>query len=190
MTRALAVAPGPAQLGLDHAVAVGVEGPEAEVLELLLHVVEPEPDGDGSVDLERLAGDAPSSVNLERVDGAHVVEPVGELHEHDAHVVRHREQHLAVVLGLDDIPGGRLDLGQLGDAVHQVGHFPSEVPGDALLSDRRVLHHVVEHPRDDALAVQAHADEDARDLDRMRDVGVPGRALLSAVGFRAEEIGR
>ena len=98
----LAVAPGPPQLGLDHPVAVGVQGPEAQVLELLLHVVESEPDGDGGVDLERLARDAPPPVGRESIDGAHVVETVRELDEHHPHVVRHCEQHLAVVLGLHD----------------------------------------------------------------------------------------
>ena len=189
LDRALAVAPGPPELALDYAVAVGVEGPEAEVLELLLHVVEPEPDGDGSVDLEGLARDPPPPVGGEGVDRAHVVETVRELDEHDAHVVGHREQHLAVVLGLHDVPRRGLDLGQLGHPVHEVGHVLAEVLGDALLADRRVFHHVVEHPRDDALGVEAHADEDACDLDGVGDVGVPGRALLSAVGFRPEEIG-
>ena len=189
LDRPLAVAPGPPQLGLDHPVAVGVQGPEAKILELLLHVVEPEADGDGSVDLEGLARDPPPPFDGQGIDGAHVVETVGELDEHDPHVVRHREQHLAVVLGLHDIARGGLDLGQLGHPVHQLGNFLSEVARDALLVDRRVLHHVVEHPCDDALGVEPHPDEDPRDLDRVGDVGIAGRALLSAVGLRPEEIG-
>src|SRR3712207_7181283 len=43
---------------------------------------------------------APALLRLEVLERAHVVEPVGELDEDDAHVVDHRQKHLADVLGL------------------------------------------------------------------------------------------
>ena len=42
----------------------------------------------------------------EELEGAHVVEAVGELHQDDADVVHHGQEHLAVVLGLPLLGGG------------------------------------------------------------------------------------
>ena len=190
LDRPLAVAPGPSQLGLDHPVAVGVQGPEAKILELLLHVVEPEADGDGSVDLEGLARDPPPPFDGQGIDGAHVVETVGELDEHDPHVVRHREQHLAVVLGLHDVARGGLDLGQLGHPVHQLGNFLSEVARDALLVDRRGPPSRRGASPRWTLSVSSRIPTRTRATSTgVGDVGIAGRALLSAVGLRPEEIG-
>jgi len=52
---------------------------------------------------------------------AHVVKPVGELDQDDAHVARHGEQHLAEVLGLRVLGALELDAVELGDAVDQLG---------------------------------------------------------------------
>ena len=49
---------------------------------------------------ERLARDAHPLVVRHGVHRAHVVQPVGQLDEDDAHVARHRQQHLAERLGL------------------------------------------------------------------------------------------
>src|SRR5207253_4400378 len=44
--------------------------------------------------------DAPLLVRLQVLQRAHVVQAVGKLDQHDAHVRHHRQQHLADVLGL------------------------------------------------------------------------------------------
>ena len=57
----------------------------------------------------------------DRSQRAHVVQPVGELDQDDAHVARHRQQHLAKRLGLAFLAGGELQLVQFGQAIDQVG---------------------------------------------------------------------
>ena len=94
-----ALAPGVEQLG-QLAEALGLERLEGEVLELPLHLPDPEPLGERRVDLHRLAGDALLLLRRQAVQRAHVVEPVGELDEDDPDVLGHRQQHLADVLGL------------------------------------------------------------------------------------------
>ena len=57
---------------------------------------------------------------------AHVVGAVGELDQDDADVARHREEHLAEVLGLLLLARGEVDLADLGDAVDQAGDLLAE----------------------------------------------------------------
>ncbi len=80
---------------LQHLVAMRKGRLEAEVLELELHVVEPEPAGDGRVDVERLARDGAAARRRHGVQRAHVVRAIGELHQDHAQVADHRQHHLA-----------------------------------------------------------------------------------------------
>ena len=73
---------------------------EREVLELPLHLVDPEPVRERRVHLERLAGLLHLLLLAEVLDRAQVVEPVGELDQDDADVLGHRHDHLPVVLRL------------------------------------------------------------------------------------------
>ena len=102
------------------AVLVGLEVLEGEVLELPLDLPHPEPMGQRGVDLHRLARDARLLLRRQEPEGAHVVEPVGELDDHHPHVLGHGQEHLADVLGLLLLHGsGRSELGELGDPVDQ-----------------------------------------------------------------------
>jgi hypothetical protein len=61
-----------------------------------------------------------------RLDRAHVVRAVGELHEDDAQVSRHREQHLAEAFRLRFLAALELDLVELGDGVDELGDVLAE----------------------------------------------------------------
>src|SRR5665647_1663374 len=73
---------------------------EGEVLELPLEVVDAEPMGERRVDLERLLRFLDLLLLTEVAERVHVVQTVTELDQDDADVRRHRDDHLAVVLGL------------------------------------------------------------------------------------------
>ena len=85
---------------LDLRVLAGMQRLEREVLELPLESVDTEPVGERRVDLERLASLLRLLLLRLVLDRPHVVQAVGELDEDDAYVLRHRDDHLAVVLGL------------------------------------------------------------------------------------------
>ena len=87
------------------------------------------------------------------IERAHVVQPVGQLDQHDADVVDHRQEHLAQALGLLRVlarawtlavVGRPRDAAELGDAVDQPCDARAELGLDLLQRDRRVLDHVVE----------------------------------------------
>src|SRR3546814_13982352 len=85
------------------------------------------------------------------------------------------------------ILGLRLDLRKLGHAVDQPPDVGAEQSLDFLGRRQRILERVVEQRGDDRLAVEAEIGQNARDLDRMAEIGVARRAFLAAVFL---EIGR
>ena len=85
---------------LDLGVLARVQHRKRKILELPLDRVDTKAMGDRRVDLERLARLLELLLLRQRTERAHVVEAIGKLDQDDAHVARHRDDHLAVVLGL------------------------------------------------------------------------------------------
>ena len=178
------------QRAVEHLVAMRKRRLEAEILELELHVVEPEPPGDRRVDVERLARDRAAPRRRHGVERAHVVRAVRELHEDHAQVAHHRQHHLAEGFGLRLGARLELDLVELGDAVDDLGHRRAEFRRQLLLGDRRVFDDVVQDRRDDRVGIQVQIREDLRGRERVRDVRLAGEPLLALVRLRAEFRGR
>ncbi len=111
---------------------------------------------------------------------------VRELHEDDAQVARHREQHLAEAFRLRFFAALELDLVELGDGVDQLGDVAAELRGELVLRRRRVFDDVVKDRRDDGVGVEPQIREDRGGGYGMGDVGLAGEALLTLVGRSAE----
>jgi hypothetical protein len=120
----------------------------------------------------------------------HVVRAIGELDEQDADVLRHRHDHLAEVLRLLlllRVPGG--ELRELRHAVDEVGDLGPEELRDVLLRREGVLDRVVQEAGDDRRLVEAHLGEQARHLERVDEVRLPGLADLALVDLRGVDVG-
>ena len=100
----------------DLLVLARVQRLEREVLELPLERVDAEAVRERRVDLERLLRLLDLLLLAEVLDRAHVVQPVRELDQDHADVLGHRDDHLAVVLGLRLLAALELDPRQLRDA--------------------------------------------------------------------------
>jgi hypothetical protein len=169
----------------EHLVAPGIKVREGELLQLVVKRVQAEAVGDRRVDLHRFARHAPALGGRHRAQGAHVVQPVGELDEDDAHVARHRQQHLAEVLRLRVLGRLELDAVQLRDTVDQFRDGFSKGVGDLVLGDRGVLGDIVEQRRHQRLPVEVPLGEDLGHRQRVRNIGVARLAGLAGVrGFR------
>ena len=170
---------------LDLRVLARVEDLEGEVLELPLERVDPEPVRERRVHLERLPRLLRLLLLAEVLDRPHVVQAVGELDEDDADVLRHRDDHLAVVLGLRLLAALEADPRQLGDALDEQRDVGAEL-GPELLDVRvRVLDHVVQQRGGDRLLVEMELRTDARDAERVVDellAGPPRLARVRALG--------
>ena len=117
-----------------------------------------------------------------RVERAHVVQAVGELDQDDAHVARHRQQHLAEVLGLRVLARSAnsilssLDTPSTISATGLPNVDLELVLGDAVSSITSCSSAAIS-----ACASSCHSRQDARDRERVRDVGLAGLAELAAV---------
>ena len=114
-------------------------------------------------------------------DRPHVVQPVGELDEQDAQVLRHRHQELAEVLRLLVRGRGELEVGELGHPVDQLGDLLAEAERDLGVGRERVLDGVVQERGDDRRVVELLLGEQDRHRDRMGEVGLAVLAELPLV---------
>ena len=114
------------------------------------------------------------------------MEPVGELDQDDPDVLGHRQEHLADVLGLLLLVAVGAELGQLGDAVDELGDLRPETLLDVGQAVFGVLRDVMEERRLDGDRVDPELGQDLRRGDRMRDVRLAGRPLLAFVGHDRE----
>ena len=167
---------------LDLGVLARVEDLEREILELPLDGVDAEPVGERRVDLERLLRLLHLLLLAEVLDRAHVVEPVGELDQDHAHVLRHRHDHLAVVLRLRLLAALEADPGQLGDALDELRDVRPERGSQLVEVGLGVLDHVVQQRRGDRLLVEVELGADQGDAERMVDERLAGAPHLAAVG--------
>ncbi len=173
-----------------HAVTQGMQVAERQLLQLAIERIEPEAVGDRRVDLQRLAGDAAALVEAHGIQRAHVVQAVGQLDEDDAHVVRHRQQHLAKILGLRFFVGLVFQPVQLGNAVDQFGGNLAEILRDLRLGDGGVFHHVVQQRGRQRLGVEPPVRQRFGHGERMRNIRIAAGAELATMRVGREMVGR
>ena len=70
--------------------------------------------------------------------------------------IGHGEQHLAHILHLLVFLAGILHPGQLGHALHQIGHGGAEFFGNVVVAQGGILDNVVQQGRHDGILVQTH----------------------------------
>ena len=162
---------------------------EAAVFQLLFHIQDAQTVGDGGIDLHGLPGLVAALLLRPCIAGAHIVETVAELDDHDADVPAHGQQHLAQVLGLQLLDVGELNFRQLGDAVHQQGHFLAERGFDLLNGDGGILHHVVQQGGGNALGVHAQVQHQPGHSQRVADIGLAAAAADALVGVVGHVVG-
>ena len=166
---------------LDLRVLARMQRLEREVLELPLERVDAEPVRERRVDLERLARLLRLLLLAEVLDRPHVVETVGELDEDDADVLRHRDDHLPVVLGLGLLAALEADPRQLRDALDELRDVGAELGAELLEIRVGVLDDVVQERGGDRLLVEMELRADPRDTERMVDELLAGAARLAGV---------
>jgi hypothetical protein len=111
------------------------------------------------------AGDPLALLRLpDEVQRAHVVQPVGQLHQQNAHVLGDGQDEAAAGSPRTDVLRLSLQLqpGQLGDALHQLGDLGPEQAGDVVGGGPGVLDNVMQQRGDDGCGVEPVFGQDAR----------------------------
>ena len=118
------------------------------------------------------------------------MQPVCELDDDHSHVVCNGQEELGQVFVLLLLLGDVFLLpgpGQLGHAVHQMGHLGGKALGYFVQRDvPAVLHRIVEHAGDDRGGVHAHVQQILCHRDGMDDIGLAGLSLLPLVDSGSE----
>ena len=117
------------------------------------------------------------------------MQAVGQLDEHHADIVDHRQHHFADVLRLRLLAGGKIDAADLGNAFDDVRHLLAKFFLDLLGGHRGVFHRVVQQSRGDGDGVQPHFRQNDGNFQGVNQVGLAGRARLTAVIFQRELVG-
>ncbi len=167
----------------------GIDILEREVFELAANFAHAQAVRDGRVDVERLAGNLLLPRRRQKFQGAHVVQTVGQLDEHDADVVHHGQHHLAHVLGLRLFRRGEVDLADLGDALDDVRDLLAELGLDLVDGDRGVFDGVVQQAGGDGRGIELHLGQNGGDLQGMRQVRLAGLARLALVMLQRKFVG-
>ena len=163
---------------------------ERQLFQLAADAVTADRAGQRRVDVERLARDALALVlALDELQRAHVVQPVGQLHHQDAHVLGNGQDELAQVLSLARVLVRQLQARQLSHAFDQFADLLAEQLVDLGSGDRSVLDHVVQQGGDNAGGVEPVFGQDAGDFDRMGEIGIARGAQLRAMHAHAVDIG-
>jgi hypothetical protein len=117
------------------------------------------------------------------------VQAVGQLDQDDADVLRHRHDHLAVVLGLCVLAALEVDPRQLRDAVDELRDLVAELRPQLLELDLGVLDDVVQERSCDRLLVEPELGGDLRDPEGVVDEVFAAAALLPLVRALCEAEG-
>ena len=161
-------------------IADGVQNAQAQVLQLPLDAAHAQAVGDGRVDLHGLKRLIALLALGQVLEGARIVQAVGQLDEDDADILGHGHEHLAQVLKLFLLFGVAQHT-QSGDAVHQLGDRCAEFIFNLAVSKIGVLDAVMQQAGTDRVSIQAHLNDDLGHSDRMDDIGFAVAALLAFV---------
>jgi hypothetical protein len=172
----------------DGAVRFRIDVAEGQFLQFLAHVLHAHAAGQRRIDFHRFLGDAGALVRRHEIERAHVVQPVGELDEQDAHIIGDGEQKLAQVFGLGGALGDEIELLQLGQPLDETADIVAEHLLDLTACRRRVLDRVVQQADGDRAFVEAHVGQDGGDFERMGEIRVAGGALLVAMLLHGVDI--
>jgi hypothetical protein len=138
------------------------------------------------VDLERLLRLLHLLLLAEILDLPQVVQSVGELDQDHAGVLGHRDDQLAIVLGLRLLAGLEVDTCQLGDALHELRDLVAELVAHVVDLGVGVLDDVVQQGGGNRLVVETQLRADLRCAPGVQHEVLAGAPLLPLVGARGE----
>ena len=143
---------------------------ESQIFKLAAHLAHAQPMSQRRVDLQCLPRDSFLALRPEVFQGAHIVQPVGQLDQHHAHIGDHGQQHLAHIFRLAVLAIGKLNFVDIGDAFDDARNLRAEAGLNLLVGGGRVLDRVVQQAGGDGGRVHSHIRQHLGHLQRVDDV--------------------
>ena len=169
-----------AHLLVDDGIVTRLTEPERQVFQLRLDVIESKSVSQGSIEIVRFAGYLQLLVGTLCLQGAHVMEPVGELDEQSPHICMYTLQNLTEIIDLLALV--ILLLGTFRNHVHKGAHIIAETAADITHGVRSILHHIMQQSRRHHVRVEFQVDAyNRRHRQRMQDIWFARLAALQAV---------
>src|SRR3984893_17284534 len=165
-----------------------VQMTECEIFQLAAELTHSQAVRDGRENLHGLFSNPFSLFRAEVLESTHIVKTVSQLDEDDSYVVHHGKQHLAYVFGLLLFARNITDLRYLGEPINEMRDFFSEVLADGIEVHQRVFHDIVKKSGSNRHLVELHIRENVRHFQRVNQVRLAGRTLLSLMLTGREEI--
>ncbi len=116
---------------------------QTQILQFVLHPSDSDAIRQRRIDFQRLLRNFLPSFLTEMFKSSHVVEPIGQLDDHDANIVRHREHHLAEIFSLLLFRTLKGDLPYLCHAVDEMNDFLPEFTLKLIGRRDRILQRIV-----------------------------------------------
>ena len=142
--------------------------PERQILQFVAHVAHAQAMRDRRVNIQSLARNSLLLGILQIFKRAHVMQPVGQLHQHHAHVIHHGQKHLADVFDLPRFRRHHVQPADFCDSLHQPRHFRTKPLFDPRERKFRVFHHVMQQRGRQSSGVHAHVRQDMRHFQQVR----------------------
>ena len=164
----------------------GFQQLEGQVFQFPLEPADAEAVGERGINLPGFPRDSLPLLLLERSKGAHVVQPIRQLHQHHSDITGHGKKHPAQVLGLSLGAVVEMNATELGDTFNELTHLSTEMGLDLNETHIGVFHHIVEKACGDHRGTGADIAEQICHRHRMDDVWITTGAELSFVQLKAE----
>ena len=165
----------------DRGACFRVHHPKRQVLQLFAHPMHTHPAGKRRKDIHRLLRLLALLLGAHVPDGAHVVQPVGQLHQDHPQVLGHRHEQFAEVLGLLALAIAQLQVRQLRDAIHKLRDLIAELLRNLAVGRAGVFNRVVEKCRYDRCVIKLLLRKDRSDGNRMGEIRLTGMTRLPLV---------
>ena len=172
-----AASPSFVDIGGDHPVSIRLKIAEAQVFQFPLDLPDTQTIRQRRENIQRFLRDHALLFGGHVTERAHVVQAIRQLNDDHAHVVAHRQRHLADVFQfLVEVPPAlvqfRLDrqVFQFGHAVYNIGNRRAKFTAQFLAGDVGIFDQVVHQRRSNRLSVEMHLGEDVRYRDAVGEV--------------------
>ncbi len=172
-----------------HFIDIRLQVFQTEIFQFVLDPADPDAIGQGGVNLQCFLRDFLPLSLIEVLQRPHVMQPISELDDHDADIVRHREHHLSEIFRLFFLRASEGNFSDLGDAVDQVDHFFSKLPFKFLGRRHRIFQGIVEQSGHDRRHVGFQHRQHPGHRHRMLYIGFSGTPRLAFVRLGGKLIG-